>query len=85
MRCVCVYVAMACCVCYGLMFMSSLGSTLRMKFPKQRENKGIAIIWKSEKKMLDQNPAFNLIFYGIITGGWGLYILEHVMYTRNKV
>lgn len=34
--------------------------------------------------MLDQNPAFNLIFYGIITGGWGLYILEHDMYTRNK-
>ena len=36
------------------------------------------------KKLLDQNPAFNLIYYRIITGGWGLYILEHVMYTRNK-
>lgn len=57
---------------------------LRMEFPKQRENKGNAIIWKSEKKKLDQNPAFNLIYYRIRTGGRGLYILEDIMYTRNK-
>lgn len=55
-----------------------------MEFPKQRENKGNAIIWKSEKKKLDLNPAFNLIYYRIRTGGRGLYILEDIMYTRNK-